>query len=56
MVQKIITHELERNLASGERLDEATAEPPAPRSKPDPQLMGPPQSKLLNLDMQIQGC
>ena len=44
------------NLASGERLDEATADPPAPRSRPGPQLMGPPRSKLLDLDMQIQGC
>ena len=29
------------NLASGERQEEITADPPAPRSRPGPQLMGP---------------
>jgi len=44
------------NLASGERHEETTANPPAPRSRPAPQLRGPPRSKLQDLDMQIQGC
>ena len=29
---------------------------PAPQRKPAPQLMGPPQFKLKDLNMQIQGC
>jgi len=32
------------------------ANPPASRRRPDPQLKGPPQSKLEDLNIQVQGC
>ena len=56
MIQKIKTHELERESRERGRRDGTTADLPAPRSRPSPQLKGPPQSKLLNLNIQIQGC
>jgi len=56
MIQKIKTHELERESHERGRRDGTTAGLPAPRSRPGSLLKGPPRFKLLNLDMQIQGC
>ena len=42
MVQKIKTHELERESREQGRRDGTMADPPAPQSRPDPQLKGPP--------------
>jgi len=53
MIQKIKAHELERESREQERRDETMADLPAPRSRSGPLLKGPPQSNLLNLDMQI---
>ena len=56
MIQKIKTHELERESHERGRGDGITADLPAPRSRSGPQLKGPPPSKLQDLNMQVQGC
>ena len=55
-VQKTRTHELKENLASRASREETTADLLAPRGRLGPQLKGPPQFKLQDLNMQMLSC
>jgi len=55
-VQKTRTRAVRENLTSRARLKKTMADSPAPRGRPGPQLKGPPQFKIQDLNMQVQGC